>query len=473
MLYRRPLRTTNFLLEEEYLKLAGAALLLLASIIATFLSAWFGPVSAVPLAVAAADSPQSAIRHVVVIFQENRSTDNLFHELPNADIANSGRNSKGDVIPLEPLPMDSDYDLGHKHDAFVAMYDHGKMDGADKVDVICNYGSRHCPPDNPQFKYVKPGDVKPYFQMAETYAFGDRMFQTNQGPSFPAHQFIISGTSAPTASSPYFAAENPAGGAKHPGFKTGCTAPKDEYVTLINPSGHEVKNLYPCYEHGALSDLLDNAGLNWRYYTPNPDFLWTGPNAIHHIRFGPDWQSVIVGQAHILRDIKRGKLPSVSWVIPGGLQSDHAGSTNGSGPSWVASIVNAIGRSQYWSSTAIFITWDDWGGWYDHVAPKVIHDGHSWGSGYVYGFRVPLVIVSPYANPGYVSHVTHDFSSILKFAEEVFGLPSLGFGDAHADDLFDCFNFQQQPQAFHQIAAPYDESYFLNDKRPPTDPDDD
>ena len=458
---------------REHLKLAGAAFLFIACMVVIFVSILLEPVSAVPLAATAPDSTQPVIQHVVIIFQENRSTDNLFHGLANADIADSGVNSKGDTIPLKPLPLDSDYDLGHKHDAFVKMYDKGKMDGADKVDVLCNYGSRNCPPPNPQFKYVRPGDVAPYFQMAETYAFGDRMFQTNQGPSFPAHQFIISGTSAPSASSRSFAAENPAGGIKHPGYQTGCTAPKREYVLLIDPSGREGKKLYPCYEHGALSDLLDTAGLSWRYYTPSAKFLWTGPNAIRHIRFGPDWKNVIVGQANILQDIKNGKLPAVSWVIPGGLQSDHAGGNNGTGPSWVASVVNAIGGSQYWSSTAIFITWDDWGGWYDHVAPKVIHDGRSWGSGYAYGFRVPLVIVSPYANPGYVSHVTHDFSSILRFTEEVFGLPSLGFGDAYADDLFDSFNFGQQPRAFHTIVAPHDEDYFLNDKEPPTDPDDD
>ena len=93
--------------------------------------------------------------------------------------------------------------------------------------------------------------------------------------------------------------------------------------------------------------------------------------------------------------------------------SDHAARNDGSGPAWVASIVNAIGNSAYWANTAIIITWDDWGGWYDHVAPKVINDGLSWGSGYVYGFRVPLIVVSPYAKAAYISHVTHDFGSIL------------------------------------------------------------
>lgn len=117
--------------------------------------------------------------------------------------------------------------------------------------------------------------------------------------------------------------------------------------------------------------------------------------------------------------------------------------------------MNAIGNSAYWSNTAILITWDDWGGWYDHVPPpSIVNDGMGWGSGYVYGFRVPLIVVSPYAKAGYVSHVTHDFGSILKFIEQTFSLESLGYADSRADDLSDCFDFHQAPLSFHTIAAP-------------------
>jgi phospholipase C len=174
-----------------------------------------------------------------------------------------------------------------------------------------------------------------------------------------------------------------------------------------------------------------------------------------------------------LEDIANGQLAQVSWIIPDGKRSDHAASNNGSGPSWVASIVNAIGESQYWSNTAIVITWDDWGGWYDHVAPKVVNDGVSWGSGYVYGFRVPLIVVSPYAKAAYISHTTHDFGSILKLIETTFNLPSLGYADAAADDLSDCFNLTQSPLSFQSIPAPLDATHFIHDNSPPTDPDED
>jgi len=441
--------------------------------------------------------PNAKIQHVVIIFQENRTPDNLFQD-PNlianeADIQNFGFNSKGVKISLSQLDLGTNgsnpdnYDLDHSHHAFTQMCDLNtatnvcKMDGADLIGVACGTGISSCPPPNPQFMYVNPADVQPYFQMAEQYTFADRMFQTNQGPSFPAHQFIISGTSAPAAGSNLFVAENPAG-LGNADSDTGCTAPPIETVLQIDPSGLQTP-IYPCFEHPTLTDLLKAAGISWRYYAPSAGSIWTGPNAIQHMCgpnvpppnatacIGSDWTNNVVlasaqNPAPVLTDIANGKLATVSWVIPGGLASDHALDNDGSGPSWVSSVVNAIGNSAYWSNTAIFIVWDDWGGWYDHVPPKMLNS-------YEYGFRVPLIVVSPYARAGYISHVTHDFGSFLKFVEEAFSLPSLGYADATADDLSDCFNFRQTPIQFKTIAAPLKADYFLNDRRPPIDPDDD
>lgn len=413
----------------------------------------------------AAPAGMNKIRHVVVIVQENRTPDNLFHGLKNADIANSGIDSKGQIIPLAPIPLAGGYDLSHAHAAFLDMYDGGKMDGADKVPNGCNPKKMSCPP-HPQFAYVRPTDVAPYFHLAERYTFGDRMFQTNQGPSFPAHQFLISGTSAPSTKSTSFAAENPK---LPPGVATfdGCVSPPGTSVAIIDSSGVESTTMYPCFEHPTLTDLLDNSGIGWRYYTPGANSIWNGPNAIQHIRLGPDWAGhVVLQQTRVLKDIAQGKLAPVSWVIPNGYASDHPAYNDGSGPSWVASIVNAIGKSPYWKSTAIIIVWDDWGGWYDHVAPK-IHNV------YEYGFRVPLIVVSPYAKLAFVSHVTHDFGSILKFLEEVYGLPSLGYADGGDDDLSDCFDFNQPPTPFQVVPSSLSAAHFLNDKRPLTPPDND
>lgn len=343
------------------------------------------------------------------------------------------------------------------------------MDGADKVALEC--GVPICPA-NPQFKYVEPSEVAPYFQLAEQYTFGDRMFQTNQGPSFPAHQYIISGTSAPTAHSDFFAAENVAGPVL-PGpnsfLRSGCAGPPAQTVALIGPAGYERRQQFACFDHPTLMDLLDPRQIDWRYYTTALNWessIWTAPNAIRHLRFGPDWPKVVPSSTQVLKDVETEHLPAVSWVIPTGQASDHAAINDGSGPSWVAAVVNAIGNSQYWANTVIFITWDDWGGWYDHVAPPIYNS-------YEYGFRVPLIVVSPYARPHYVSHKTHDFGSILRFIEENFSLPTLGYADSRADDLSDCFDYTQTPITFQNVVSPLSARHFLEFTAPPTEPDDD
>ncbi len=305
-----------------------------------------------------------AIQHVIIMVQENRSTDNMFHGLKGADTAAYGMNSKGLKIKLEPIPLITSYDLGHAHAPFVAEYDGGKMDGADRVFVNCHQGTKGC--INPQFKYVREADVDAYFQMAEQYAFADRMFQSNQGESYPAHQFVIAGTSAPSATSEMFVADNP-NGFSHAPLHTGCTAPPNEFVPLINAVGQERQIIYPCFEHLTLMDLLDDQQLSWRYYAPMLSQIWTAPNSIKHLRLGQDWQYVIGDPTQVLKDISGNQLPNVAWVMPRVVSSDHPQENDGSGPSWVSSVVNAVGNSPYWSSTAIFITWDDWGGWYDHV----------------------------------------------------------------------------------------------------------
>jgi phospholipase C len=429
----------------------------------------------------------SPISHIVVIVQENRTPDNLFQDpvliSRGADIASCGVNSTGQTIPLAPIPLANNYDLSHLHQAFVDMYDGGKMDGADLIPAQCVNDSPRCPPQNPQFRYVSPADVGPYFSLAEQYTFADRMFQTNEGPSYPAHQFILAGTSAPSASSNLFAAENPPPERDN---DTGCTAPPEQTIPLIDPSGNESGSMYPCFDHPTLTDLLQLQGASWRYYSPLPGSIWTAPNSIRHICEPQNlngqlkctsylWtNNVVISKTQVLTDIAAGHLADVSWVIPTGQASDHAAQNDGSGPSWVAQVVNAIGNSPYWANTAIFITWDDWGGWYDHVPPpQVLKDCSQWGCGYVYGFRVPLIVVSPYAKQAYISHVRHDFGSILKFIEEDFGLGSLGYADAYADDLSDCFDYRQTPLTFQTIDAPFDAAHFLNDQRPATPPDDD
>jgi len=353
----------------------------------------------------------------------------------------------------------------------------------------------------------------PYFQIAETYGFSNYTFQTNQGPSFLAHQFLFSGTSAPvyydndpTGLWKYLAAENPqlyVNGQPTQTLVSGCFSPGGTKVEDVNASGSESyaytppglnSNTYagfPCYDHPSIADLLDNptppnSPIIWKYYT-NPSqqkiSIWTAPNALQEIceadpnplgqgsctspTGNTDWAKVEDTPGQILTDISTCSLPAVSWVIPDGTWSDHPGGAGfgDGGPSWVAAIVNAVGGSgqykcvntPYWGNTTILITWDDWGGWYDHVAPytpagtPILTGGYPGttgnaagdGQGYVYGFRVPLLVVSAYTiqtpnvvgYTGYISGNTnlgglpypgefppyiHDFGSILGYIESVF-----------------------------------------------------
>ncbi|MBV8196636.1 MAG: hypothetical protein JO263_00755, partial [Candidatus Eremiobacteraeota bacterium] len=207
---------------------------------------------------------------------------------------------------------------------------------------------------------------------------------------------------------------------------------------------------------------------SWRYYTtPGTQYgveLLPDPyDAIRHVRFGRDWARDTIPQPlRIVHDIKTGHLAAVSWVNSPALASDHPQLNDGHGPSWVAYVVNAIGKSSYYGNTAIFVTWDDWGGWYDHVVPAEYGVlGH--------GFRVPLLVASAWSKHGYVSSAVHEFGSILKFVEELYGLPSLGTRDKYSDDLSDCFDFGQTPPKFIPIkltTKPFDLKKLEADTRP-------
>jgi phospholipase C len=391
------------------------------------------------------------IKHVVVIVQENRTTDNLFNGFPGADTVTSGQNSKGQTVELLPEPLTADYDVKHSHRTFLVEYNHGKMNGFDRAKTYCRRASE-CPPPNVRaYAYVPQSGIQPYFDMGEQYTFGDEMFASNQGPSFPAHQYIVSGTSTLYDGATLKASENPG---HHRG---GCDSPPGTKVPLINAAGKEGHKVFPCFERISIFTLLDGAQISWKYYQANSGArLWNAVDALK-----PIWQNrteyaanVIVPSSQVLTDIGDGNLAQVVFVTPTAAESDHSGVNNGTGPDWVASVVNAIGKSPYWNTTAIFVTWDDWGGWYDHTAPTIYNS-------YELGMRVPFIVISPYARQAYVSHVHHEFGSILKFIEETFGLGSLDTTDARADDLSDCFKFGQRPRRFRVIPTAHSAEYFL------------
>lgn len=409
----------------------------------------------------------TSFQHVVVIVQENRTPDNLFQGLCtspslcsttpttsqyNIQTSNWLDNTQsGGVIQPTSVPLANNYDLSHAHSAWVTQCDLNmttekcQMDGA--AGVHC---SGTCPA-NPQFKFVdnSTGILAPYLTLATSYGWANYMFQTNEGPSFPAHQFIFGATSAPSSAEDHggtYASENMSG----TGTGAGCIAQEGVLVQLIDSTGTEdpTNKIYPCFEHQTVPDL---SGISsWRYYAPGAGSIWTAPDAILHICGpvngkceGTDWVNNVdaTNPADFLNDVSTPtcKLQQVTWVIPTAANSDHANSNNGGGPAWVASLVNAIGNStctnpdgsSYWDTTAIFITWDDWGGWYDHEVPTILAQPFG---GYQLGFRVPLVVVSAFTPAGLINNNRHDFGSIVRFIEQNFGIMEgkLTFADQRA-----------------------------------------
>jgi len=390
------------------------------------------------------------IEHVVYVIQENRSFNSMFEGFPNAHTVSSGKNSQGKTVQLQPISLKKLYDIDHSAGAMFEACNapagdlpgtHCRMNGFDRE--LASYGG---PPD-PQYVYVDHKESKPYFDMAHHWVLADRMFASQLDESFVAHQYIIAAQAKSSVNVP----DGP----------WGCPGGSRDEVLTITHDRQIGPGQTPCFNYTTLGDELDNAGLSWRFYTSTFNYptsgLWSGYQAIDHIYNGPDWKKdVITPQKRFLTDVGKGKLAKFTWITPLCPDSDHVACGGGYGPSWVATVVNAVGESKFWKSTVIFVQWDDWGGLYDSVPPPY-RDYDS------LGFRVPLMVISPYAKHDYVSHVQYETASVLKFAEDLFGLPPLAAADRRArSPAADTLDFTQAPRKFVPITSPKGLKFFLH-----------
>jgi phospholipase C len=402
----------------------------------------------------------SPITHVIIMVQENRSFDNLFATYPGADGTTTGVTHTGKVINLHVGHLAA-FDISHQHQDYLVDYDGGKMDGFD----LSHIGQ--APAGQYPYQYVDPKDIVPYWTVASHYVLADHMFQTQGSGSFTAHQDLIAGGTT-LYSLGASIIDTPSSNSSW-----GCDAAKGTVTSLLTFNGQYLggQGPFPClsYSTGTMADALDARSVSWKYYVPphrnnTVGALWNAFDAIRKVRYGPEWTTnVITPQTAIFSDIASGKLPAVSWLIPDHPDSDHPRSRNENdyhGPSWVAAVVNAVGESAYWNSTAIVVVWDDWGGFYDHVPPPFIDQLGG------LGFRVPALVISAYEPSGYVDHTPYEFGSILKFVEQTFSLRSLGVSDARATSIGGMFDFSKPPRAFVPIGAPLSRAYFL--KHPPS-----
>jgi phospholipase C len=398
--------------------------------------------------------------HVVIIVQENRTFDNLFATFPGADGTRIGKTHDG-TLRLKKSNLESPISPNNGYMPFWVKDCHAgdtgacRMNGFDTVPIGRIPGTY-------VYQYVDPAQIAPYWELAKQYVLSDHTFQTQGSGSFTAHQDLIrGGTEIGNAQS---LIDFPTDWGK----PWGCDAPPGTTTSLITANNRYMEDAgpFPCLSYATLRDLMDADGVSWRYYTPAAgNFggnLWNAFDAIAAVRHGSEWSTnVISPETQVFTDIDRDTLPAVAWVIPDYRNSDHPGDSSDAGPSWVASVVNAIGTSPAWDTTAILILWDDWGGWYDHVAPP---GPRRYGG---LGFRVPLIAVSPYAKAGYVSHDQYEFGSVIRFVEDNWNLGSLGTTDAHsADFVNDFFDFTQRPRKFVSIQSEYSKSYLL--RQPPS-----
>ena len=420
-------------------------------------------------------SPSQYISHVVVIVQENRTFENFFTGYPGANgppsgcaipegrarpsitrhVARRGASSdcpRGDIsVALQPITFVGP-DLGHDWQTSQIDYDKGKMDGFSKFHG--NYGPY------PAYSYVKRSLIKPYWDIARQYVLADEMFPTQWGGSFTGHLTLVAGTDDIDQSPSEAEIDNPTRAPYD------CDSPPGTESSFVTSTQKVEMNKgpFPCFDQwNTVANVLDNAGVSWKYYaTKKLDAgIWEPFEAMQYVRYGPDWANIIAPQTKILTDPGDGELASVSFVTPSTADSDHPIAKSDLGPSWVASVVNAIGESSYWNSTAIVVLWDDWGGWYDNSKPPQLdYRG--------LGFRVPCLIISPYAKSGYVDSTRYEFASILKFIEEVYGTGSIGprsqgYTDQRATSLDAAFDFNQNPRSFKAIPSKYPMSHFLHE----------
>ncbi len=410
-------------------------------------------------------SPSSSFKHIVLIVQENRTFNDFFATFPGVVGTTVGKMRQGGKtvsVNLTKEALTAPRTLSHVYAAYHTAYRNGHMDNFNHIKFSTNNMYEGTQP----YQYVDPNDIQPYWTMASSYGIADEMFQTQGSGSFTAHQDLIRGGTAIDANDSMV--DDPSTNSSW-----GCLSPPGAKESLITTSLQylKYKGPYPCTDHfpgsyETLQDLLDAKSISWKYYAPKPTpgsvgAIWNAFLIISSVYNNPSEYSAHIStpEKNVLKDIAKNKLPAMSWVIPDAANSDHPGySVTDTGPSWVSSIVNAIGQSSYWNSTAIIIVWDDWGGFYDPVKPpKLDEQGGP-------GFRVPMIVVSPYTPAGEISNTVYEFGGIVRFIEDNWDLGRLGTTDSTSTSIANMFDFSQSPRQFQHIGSKYSRAYFLRQK---------
>ena len=374
------------------------------------------------------DSTQdNPIQHIVIIVKENRSFDNYFGTFPGADGTRVGRTSEGRVVRLIHTPDHLLLDIGHAGDAARVAVAGGRMNGFDRLPGALQDGQ------DMALSQASRSDIPNYWAYAHAYTLDDHFFSTINGPSFPNHLVTV-------AASSHNIDDNPILNTYH---SWGCDAGRYTKVEMVNPETGARGFIKPCFDINTLPDMLQRAGISWKYYAPRQyqsGYIWSALNSVRHIRYSSLWDTNVPDTGQFIRDVRAGTLPQVSWVVMNEEVSEHPPHSACVGENWTVHQLNALMRSGLWPNTAVFLTWDDFGGFYDHVAPP--HPDLI-----SYGPRVPTLVISPYARAHYVDHRQYDFASILRYIEDRFGLPHLSTYDRQAQSIAPDLDVTQRPRA--------------------------
>jgi len=372
----------------------------------------------------AAVPPRTPIKHVVTILQENHTYDNYFGKYPRGDglpahVCVPVHPRRPAAGCIKPFHIGSNNvvssDLDHSRVTFARQLNGGRMNGfVHAIDLRGEDGRL-------TLGHYNQRDLPYYWNLARNYVLFDRFFSSARTGSFMNHVYWVSGRGGPKLD----------------------TIPRNGFRNLPT-----------------IFDRLEKAGISWKFYVQNYDknlnyftvsrfpsrfppnrtsqVLWSPLLDIPRFVDNPRLSRHIVDLKQYYRDLSHGTLPAVSYIAPSG-PSEHPPSSVRSGEAFTRTLINSLVRSSTWKSSAFFLSWDDWGGWYDHVQPPRVDR-------YGYGFRVPAILVSPYAKRNYIDSTTLDFTSIMKFIEQNWRLAPLAERDRHAKSFIGAFDFSRQPR---------------------------
>ena len=392
------------------------------------------------------------LKHIVFIIKENRTFDTYFGAFPGADGARTGRTCDGRTVRLRHA-RDKTPDIDHHFMPGLRAVNGGKMNCFDAI-----YNGK----DLQGYIQYTRRQIPAYWAYARHFVLADRFFSSVYGATGPEHLWTVA-----AQSDRFIDHERP--GQFGTGFpREYCDDHMERATSFRKMSARDREKAFlleesistatrvsrywvdrwPCFDIPVLPDELQRRGISWRYYRGLNQFV-NPLRQIRHVWFGKEHRNILT-EPDFIPDVEAGKLPAVAWLTPPAWFSEHPPGSVCEGENWTIRVVDAIMHSPAWKSTAIVLTWDDFGGFYDHVAPPHVDL-------YGLGPRVPALVISPWAKRGFIDHTTLEFSSVLKMIERLFRLPSLGPRDRAAHDMLEAFDFSHRPRPpliLRELACP-------------------